>query len=107
MPRAMQAMITRNNYGEFCVEAPLSQIEQREWCIMAEALRAERHRDSPDSQPLYLHITSTVTSEYAAYRAASIATTRDWSDMVLFADSCRQLKRAEIAAWHEYQRAKT
>ena len=95
--------ITRANYRDFCTESELTKDEQQQWHVMARAIREQIHGKPLDDSPLFCHIQGETEAEHAAYRAAELCCTRDWSDVAAFADACRRLKRAEVAAWLRWQ----
>ena len=94
--------ITRTNYREYCQEPELTKDEHRQWHIMAKAIREQIQGKPLDDSPLFCHIEQETEVEHAAYRTAETCRTTDWRDVATFADACRKLKRAEIAAWRKW-----
>ena len=92
--------ITRENYAEYLTEPDLSKSEWSAWWAMRAAIR---HAYLLNDESLFDFIGERTVSEQAAYDSRKGCTTPDWSDMVVWVDNLHRLRRAEIAAWREWQ----
>jgi len=97
--------ITRANHGQFCTEPPLTDAEGQEWRKVGAAIRAEMGTartglNVTGRWPLTAYVTKATERERFAYSLVSYTST--WADMAIFADACRRLHRAEIAAVAAY-----
>jgi len=86
---------SRHNWEAFCQEPQLTKQEQREWTELA--------REARSDDQFLAYICKAVQVEEAALQVASRQYTKDYSDLVAFADANRVLKRAEIATHARWQ----
>lgn len=85
----------RTNWKQFCQEPPLTEDEIAEWNELASAIM--------QNDALFDAIAAETEAEWQ--RAYSLKPgTKDWTDMVEWADANRALQRAEIKAHRKWRK---
>lgn len=93
--------ITRDNYHEFCTQPPLTDQETRQFGEFKAYVSRLRNNLQHE---FFAFVKDYTVKERVEYEQMSHRNSDDWSDMVGFADACRALFRAQIAALAEYKR---
>lgn len=85
----------RSNWKLFCQEPALTESEQTIWVQMAQLHRQD------DAFASFCDI-ETSEAWATAKTNSLLPRTKDWSDLVFWADASRALKRAEIKAYQKW-----